>query len=57
MKQAKSIIGVAFVLIAMYVVWKVMPAYYANFEYQDYVETQARVESYGNHSEEEIAEI
>lgn len=57
MKQAKSIIGVAVVLIAMYVVWKVMPAYYANFEYQDYVETQARVESYGNHSEEEIAEI
>ena len=57
MKQAKSLIGVAIVLIAMYVVWKVMPAYYANFEFQDYVESQARIESYSNHSEQEIAEI
>jgi predicted small integral membrane protein len=57
MKQAKSLIGVAIVLIAMYLVWKVMPAYYANFEFQDYVESQSRIESYSNHSEQEIAEI
>src|SRR3954465_3217760 len=57
MKQAKSLIGVAVVLIAMYLVWKVMPAYYANFEFQDFVENQARIESYSTHNEQEIAEV
>ncbi len=57
MKQLKSLFGIAVVLVAVYLVWKVMPAYYTNFEFQDFVESQARIESYSQHSEQEIAEV
>jgi hypothetical protein len=57
MKQLKSLFGLVVVVVAIYLLWKVMPAYYTNFEYQDYVESQARIESYGTHTEPEIAEI
>ena len=57
MKQAKSLFGLALVVIGMYLVWKIMPAYYTNFEFQDFVESQARIESYSTHNEAEIAEV
>src|SRR3569832_626450 len=57
MKQLRSLFGVAVVVIAMYLAWKVMPAYYANYEFQEFVESQARIESYNQHTEPEIAEI
>ena len=57
MKQLKSLFGLAVVVIAIYLIWKVMPAYYTNFEYQDFVESQARIESYSQHNEQEIAEV
>ncbi len=57
MKQLRSLFGVAVVVVAMYLAWKVMPAYYANYQFQEFVESQARIESYGQHSEPEIAEI
>src|SRR3569833_801256 len=53
----RSLFGVAVVVIAMYLAWKVMPAYYANYEFQEYVESQARIESYNQLTEPEIAEI
>ena len=57
MKQLKSLLGIVVVVVAIYLLWKVMPAYYTNFEFQDFVESQARIESYGQHTEPEIAEI
>jgi hypothetical protein len=57
MKQLRSLIGLAVVVIAMYLAWKVMPAYYANYEFQEFVESQARIESYSQHTEPEIAEV
>jgi hypothetical protein len=57
MKQLRSLFGVAVVVIAMYLAWKVMPAYYANYEFQEFVESQARIESYSQHSEPEIADV
>ena len=57
MKQLKSLLGLALVVVAMYLVWKIMPAYYTNFEFQDFVESQARIESYSQHNEQEIAEV
>jgi hypothetical protein len=57
MKQLKSLLGLAVVVVAVYLLWKVMPSYYSNFEFQDYVESQARIESYSTHTEPEIAEI
>ena len=57
MKQLKSLFGIAVVVIAFYLLYKVMPAYYTNFEFQDFVENQARIESYSPHTEAEIAEV
>jgi hypothetical protein len=57
MKQLKSLFGLGLVVVAIYLLWKVMPAYYTNFEYQDFVESQARIESYSTHTEPEIAEV
>ncbi len=57
MKQVRAFVGLAIIVIGFYLAWKVMPAYYANMEYQDYVEQQARIESYSTHSEQEIQEI
>ncbi len=57
MKQARSLFGLALVVIAMYLAWKVMPAYYTNYEFQEFVESQARIESYSQHNEAEIADV
>ncbi len=57
MRQIKSLVGVLIVVAGMYLAWKVFPIYYANFEFQDFVDEQARIESYSNHTEPEIAEV
>ncbi len=57
MKQAQAIIGLLVLVAGFYVAWKVLPYYYANMEYEDFVEEQARIESYSTHSEDDIADI
>ncbi len=57
MKQAQAIIGLFVLVAGIYLAWRVLPYYYSNMEYQDYVEQQARIESYSTHSEDDIADI
>lgn len=57
MKQAQAILGIFVVVAGFYLAWRVLPYYYANMEYQDYVEEQARIESYSTHNENDIQEI
>jgi len=57
MKQIKALLGVGIVVAAFYVVFKLMPPYYNNLQFQDAVETEARNQSYTTKSEAEIREI
>ena len=57
MKQLKAFIGLFVIVAGFYVAWKALPYYYANMELQDYVESQARIESYSTHTESDIQDI
>ena len=57
MKQAKALFGILFIVVGIFLAWKVLPYYYANMELQDFVESQARIESYSTHTEADIAEV
>jgi hypothetical protein len=57
MKQIKALLGVGIVVLAFYVVFKLMPPYYNNLQFQDAVETEARQQSYTTKTEAEIREI
>lgn len=56
MKQLKAIFGLFVVVATCYVAWKVLPVYYTNYEFQDFIETQARIDSYTPRSEDDVAE-
>jgi hypothetical protein len=57
MKQLRALFGLALVVVAIYLAWKVFPVYYANYELQDYIERQAVIEAYTQHTEQDIAEV
>jgi hypothetical protein len=56
MSQLKSIFGLLVVIAVVVLIWKLAPAYYAKYQFEDYIEQQAKVESYTQHTEEMIAE-
>lgn len=56
MQRLKSLIGVLVVAAAFYVAWQLFPPYYNNFQFQDEIESQARLNSYTSKSEQEIKE-
>jgi len=57
MKQLKALLGLAVVLAAFYVAFKVMPPYYFQLQFQNEVEEEARQQSYSTKSEAEIRDI
>jgi hypothetical protein len=57
MKQLRALLGLTVVVVGIYLVWKVFPVYYSNYELQDYIERQAVIEAYTQHTEQDIAEV
>lgn len=57
MKQIRALVGLLVVIGAFYLAWQIFPAYYANYAFQDYLENQARLESYAeNRSDMDVAD-
>lgn len=54
MQRLKSLIGLLVIMAAIYVAWQIFPPYYNNFQFQDEIESQARLNSYTTKSEQEI---
>lgn len=57
MKQLKALFGLLVVIGGGYAAWQIFPVYYTSYEFQDFVESQGRIESYSTHNEQEIAEV
>lgn len=55
MARLKSIIGILVVAVGIYMVWKIAPAYYNNYQFQSYIDDQAKLESYSARTEPDIA--
>lgn len=57
MKQIKATIGLALVVAAFYTAWMMIPPYYHQFQFQDAVSSEARLQSYTAKTEQEIRAI
>ena len=57
MKQIKSLVGIAVVVIAFYVAFKLMPPYYNQIQFQDAIEQEARSASYNMRSEDDLRNV
>lgn len=57
MARLKSLIGLLIVVAGVYVAWQIFPPYYNNFQFQDTIESEARLNSYNTKSEQEIKEL
>lgn len=54
MKSIKALFGVFIVAAAFYLAYKVMPPYFANYQFEDVVDNEAKMNSYTTKSEQEI---
>jgi hypothetical protein len=57
MKQIKALLGIAVVVAAFYVAFKLMPPYYNQLQFQDEIDNETRTQSYTKATEQEIREI
>lgn len=57
MKSIKALFGLFVVVAGFYVAWKVIPPYFNNYQFQDEIESQARLNTYTTKSEQEIRDI
>jgi len=54
MKTLKAIIGVALVVGGTYYGYLLIPPYFSNYQLQDYIESEARLNTYTNKPEQDI---
>jgi hypothetical protein len=54
MKTIKALFGVFVVVAMMFVAYKVLPPYFANYQFEDIVDNEAKMNSYNQKSEQEI---
>ena len=54
MKTLKALIGVALVVGGAYYGYLLLPVYFANYQLQDYIESEARINTYTNKTEQDI---
>ncbi len=57
MKTLKALAGVGVVAAMVYVAFLLVPPYFNNYQFQDAIESEARLASYGQKSEQEIRDI
>jgi hypothetical protein len=56
MKTIKAILGVALVVGGVYYGYLLIPPYFNNYQLQDYIESEARLNTYSTKPEQEIKE-
>jgi hypothetical protein len=54
MSTIKPIFGIAVFLVVVYLIWNLVPPFFHNYEFQDYVETEARDSTYTNQTADEV---
>jgi len=54
MKTLKAIAGLALVVGGAYVGYLLIPPYFANYQLQDYIESETRLQTYSTKSEQDI---
>jgi len=54
MKRLRALLALVIVVGAFYVAWNVIPPYFNNYQLQDEMESQARMNSYTQATEEDI---
>ena len=52
----KAIVGVALMIVVGIVCLKLIPPYFSNYEFEDFIKTEALQSTYGTRSEEDIRE-
>lgn len=57
MKTIKALAGVGLVVAMVYVAFQLIPPYFNNYQFQDAIESEARLASYSIKSEQEIRDI
>ncbi|MBZ5629774.1 MAG: hypothetical protein LAO06_13005 [Acidobacteriia bacterium] len=56
MKALRAILGVAFIVAVVYGMWIMVPPYFHNYQLQDAVAEEARINTYTQKSEEDMRE-
>ena len=56
MKALRAILGVAFIVAVVYGTWIMVPPYYSNYQLQDTIAEEARMNTYTQKSEEDMRE-
>lgn len=56
MSNLKALFGLAVVVAFGYIAWMVLPAYYSSFQFQDFMDSEAKLNSYSMKPESEIQE-
>ena len=54
MSNLKAYFGLAVIVVALFVLYKLAPPFYANYNLQDFLETEAKFSTYSTKSEEDI---
>ena len=54
MARIKGLLSIVLVLAGVYVLWLLLPPYYNSYQLQDFVESEARFNSYNTKTEQEI---
>lgn len=54
MSAVKPVLGVALFLVIVYLMWNLVPPFFHNYQFQDYVENEARDTTYTNQTADEI---
>jgi hypothetical protein len=57
MKTLRALFGLSLVVAVVFVAYKVLPPYTTNYQFQDAIESEARLNSYSHKSEAEIHDI
>jgi hypothetical protein len=56
MKALRAIVGIAVIVVAFYATFKLVPPYYSNYQLQDEVTAEARMNTYTQKSENDMRE-
>jgi hypothetical protein len=56
MARIKGLLSIAIVVFGAYVLWLLLPPYYNSYQFQDFVDSEARLNSYNTRTEQEIQE-
>ena len=56
MARLKGILSIAVVVFGVYILWLMLPPYYNSYQFQDFVDSEARLNSYNTTTEQDIQE-